>query len=214
MNTMTHMQSDNHAMGVKPSEEDVARAEVYRLLGVLLAQPPTENILRMLRAIESSGGGKGDFKKGDMSEAWRSLRQAAEGTSPDSLEREYHNLFIGLGKGELSPYMSTYMTRFLMERPLAELRGVLAELGFVRQAAVKEPEDHAAAICEVMGVTIAENGLSFKEAKKLFERFVRPWLPAFFADLEDAKTAGFYRAVGRLGRVFMEVEQTYFSMPA
>lgn len=211
---MPHMQADTDNMGTKPAEEDAARAEVYRLLGVLLAQPPTEELLRMLRSIEISGDSTGEIAKNGMSAAWRDLRQAAEGTSPASLEREYHYLFIGLGKGELSPYMSTYLTRSLMERPLAELRGVLAELGFARQEAVKEPEDHAAAICEVMGVTISENGLSFKEAKKLFERFVRPWLPAFFADLENAKTAGFYCAVGRLGRVFMEVEKTYFSMPA
>jgi len=208
------MQTDTKSTGIKPTEEDIARADVYRLLGALLAQPPGENLLQMLQGIELPDEDSEDDPGAGMSKAWRTLKQAALSATQDGLEREYHNLFIGLGKGELSPYMSTYLTGFLMERPLAELRSALSELGFVRQEAVKEPEDHAAAICEVMGVTIAENGLSFNEVKGLFDRFVSPWLPVFFADLEGAETARFYRAVGGLGGKFMEVEAAYFAMPA
>ena len=42
------------------------------------------------------------------------------------------NLFIGLGRGELLPYGSSYLTGFLHERPLARLRADLGPLGIER----------------------------------------------------------------------------------
>lgn len=209
---MALMHSDTREMNV--SDEDRARADVYRLLGVLLARPPDQDLLEMLRGIRAPAPETVIESGLGMSNAWRELVDAADDASPDALEREYHNLFIGLGKGELSPYMSTYLTGYLMEKPLADLREVLAGLGLARQETVREPEDHVAAVCEIMGVTIAENGLSFNEVKGLFDRFVRPWMPAFLADLEGAETARFYRAVGRLGSEFLKVEAAYFDMPA
>jgi hypothetical protein len=35
----------------------------------------------------------------------------------------------------------------------------------------------------------------------------------FFADLERAQTAAFYRSVGMLGRVFMQIESEAFARP-
>ena len=53
------------------------------------------------------------------------------------------DLFIGVGRGELLPYASYYLTGFLHERPLARLREDLAALGIERAEGVAEPEDHA-----------------------------------------------------------------------
>ena len=147
-----------------------------------------------------------------MTSAWRSLQVAAEGLDVDRVKDEYFNLFIGLGRGELVPYASFYIHGFLMEKVLASLREELAGLGIERQANVAEPEDHAAAVCEVMGMIISEHGLHLKQTA-FFKDFIDLWLGHFFADLGKAEAADFYRAVAQLGQQFMAVEQRYFSLP-
>ena len=185
--------------------EDRARAEIYRLLGVLLAAPPDEQTLEVLRGI-------GDTE-GPLAGIWRDLRKAAQNSEQEGLADEYHRLFIGLGRGEVVPYASFYLAGFLMDRLLADLRGDLRRLGFARKVGVAEPEDHAAARCEVMGLLIGENRREFSDRRFFFDRFVGSWFGRFFQDLAVAESADFYRAVSGLGRRFMLIEQAYFDMP-
>ena len=192
------------------SPEDEARASLYKLLGLLLAAPPNEQTVGILGRLEVPE----DAKDSELSAAWRQLKQFSQAMDCEALEEEYTNLFIGLGKGELSPYMSWYLTGNLMEQPLARLRSELARLGFTRQEHVSEPEDHVAAICEVMGMQLSENSLSFKQGKQFFDDFILPWMAEFFRDLERAKSAQFYKSVGRLGLEFLQVERQFYSMPA
>ena len=77
-------------------------------------------------------------------------REAASDADAERVEREFFDLFIGLGRGELLPYGSYYLTGFLHERPLARLRDDLAALGIERAEGNVEPEDHAAILCEIM----------------------------------------------------------------
>ena len=127
------------------------------------------------------------------------------------MEDEFQQLFIGLGRGELVPYASWYLTGFLMEKPLGELREHLAGLGFERQSGVHEPEDHIAALCEVMSILIQEDR-PHAESAGFFETHLAPWSDRFFADLSQAKAAVFYRNLGRFGAAFIELERRYFSM--
>jgi len=189
---------------------DSGRADLYRLLGNLLAVPPQQSVLEVLQqlsvpATDDSAG---------LEQALHSLRDAAGQAVPEKLEEEYFALFIGLGRGELCPYASWYRTGYLMEQPLAELRNDLKRLGFARREGVGEPEDHAAALCEVMAMIISENVLSFAHQQDFFEQHLRSWLPQFLVDLSRAEQADFYRTVGRTGQAFMNIEQQYFSMPA
>ena len=193
------------AGNVAPDEDQLARAGAYSLLGALLAAPPNGDLLHSLRELPPGDG--------LLAPAWDSLGKAAGEARPESLEDEYHALFIGLGRGELVPYASWYLTGFLMEKPLAQLRAELRELGFTRQEGVAEPEDHAAAVCEVMAMTIMENRLSFLEQSEFFANHLGSWLPRFFQDLEQAESAVFYAAVGGFGARLMAVEQQYFAMP-
>jgi TorA maturation chaperone TorD len=190
---------------VAPDEDQLARAGAYSLLGALLAAPPNGDLLHSLRELPPGDG--------LLAPAWDSLAKAAGEARPESLEDEYHALFIGLGRGELVPYASWYLTGFLMEKPLAQLRAELRDLGFTRQEGVVEPEDHAAAVCEVMAMTIMENRLSFPEQSEFFANHLGSWLPRFFQDLEQAESAVFYAAVGGFGARLMAVEQQYFAMP-
>ena len=135
--------------------------------------------------------------------------------SVERVEREYFDLFIGMGRGELLPYGSYYLTGFLHERPLARLRGDLATLGIERAEGEVEPEDHAAILCEIMS-GLASRHLSAAPGadEKIFENHLAPWIGRFFNDLERAEAAKFYRSVGALGRVFIDIETEAFSLPS
>lgn len=203
---MLGIADESRSVNVSLPPEERVRADVYRLLASLLAGPPGAELMDLLRRIAPG--------EGPLAEVWEALRSAAERADPDALEAEYHALFIGLGRGELVPYGSWYRARFLMEKPLADLRADLERLGFARRAGVCEPEDHAAALCEVMGLVIAESGLFFPESRVFFETHVGSWMGNFFTDLEQAASARFYQPVGRLGKRFITIEQAYYAMPA
>jgi TorA maturation chaperone TorD len=188
---------------------DAARAELYVLLGTLLAGPPDEAILEMLQEIDA-----GEADATPMTAIWQSLQAAARATDPEQLVDEYFRLFIGLGRGELVPYASFYIHGFLMEKVLASLRNELQRLGFELQEGISEPEDHVAALCETMGMIISESGLSLEEQSAFYRTYIESWMGAFFAELGAAESADFYRSVAQLGQQFLEIESQYLSMQA
>ena len=147
--------------------------------------------------------------------AYAALAEAAGATSVERVEREFFNLFIGLGRGELLPYGSYYLTGFLHERPLARLRADLVRLGIERSEGNIEPEDHAAILCEIMaGLASGRFPAPAGSDRELFEKHLAPWIGRFFADLERAEGADFYRRVGTLGRVFIDIESEAFALPS
>ncbi|MBK1657252.1 TorD/DmsD family molecular chaperone [Paracraurococcus ruber] len=184
---------------------DVERAQLFALLGRLLAAPPEQDLLRRLAALAGNPNPVG--------QAIQALAAAAGATDPVSVEREHFDLFIGVGRGELLPYASYYLTGFLHERPLAELRGDLGRLGVARGEGVAEPEDHIAFLCETLAGLIAGRFGDPAAAGPFFQRHLRPWAGRFFADLEGAAPARFYRAVGGLGRLAVEIEQAAAELP-
>lgn len=186
---------------------DVARAREYSLLSTLLARAPDAALLSRLARL--------DGDESPLGMAHRALRAAARESDPHAVEREYFDLFIGVGRSELLPYGSYYLTGFLYERPLARLRSDLEQLGIERAEGNREPEDHAATLCEIMAALVSrEVSAPDGAGQNLFERHIAPWMPRFFADLENAKSARFYRGIGTLGRVFMDIESQAFALPA
>jgi TorA maturation chaperone TorD len=186
---------------------DAARAQEYALLSVLLARAPDRALLERLASL------RGDPSL--LGVAHAALAEAAQRTSIERVEREYFDLFIGLGRGELLPYASYYLTGFLHERPLARLRAHLEKLAVERTAGQAEPEDHAAILCEIMaGLASRRLGAPTGADRELFEQHLKPWIGRFFADLERADAAEFYRHVGTLGRVFIEIETEAFALPS
>ncbi|TNF85954.1 MAG: molecular chaperone [Gammaproteobacteria bacterium] len=187
--------------------EQQYRASAYGLLAALLRAAPEQALLDHLGKLSPQG----DAEPDTLSTAMAELAEAAGKFDPDQLEDEFNALFIGIGKGELSPYGSWYMTGFLMEQPLSDLRDDLRRLGFERSENTHEPEDHVAAIFEVFSVIIAD-GSSLDEQRSFFEKHMQPWLGRFFADLGKARSADFYEAVAQFGAAFIELEQAYLSM--
>jgi TorA maturation chaperone TorD len=186
---------------------DAARAEEYTLLAVLLARAPDAPLLRRIAALRSDDTVIG--------RAHAALAQAADCADVGTIEREYFELFIGIGRGELLPYGSYYLTGFLNERPLARLRGDLRALGIERAPEQTEPEDHAATVCEIMaGLCDGPFAAAADVQEQFFARHVAPWLGRFFTDLEHAGMADFYARVGAVGRVFVALEAEFLALPA
>lgn len=190
------------ALPADPMRE--GRANLYALLGHLLSDVPEPALLARLSSIPADDSPIG--------RALGALGAAARVARSEALEREYHDLFIGVGRGELLPFASYYLTGFLHERPLAELRADLKRLGITRSAGVHQPEDHIAFLCEVMA-GLLRGGVP-EEADAVFVRHIRPWAMRCFADLCVAQAAVFYRPVGELGRALMDVELAAAELPA
>lgn len=191
------------------AEEDRLRADLYDFLGVLLAAPPAGTLLRKTASL---GG-----DESELGQAIQSMARVARVTRPEAAEREFNALFIGLGRGELLPYASYYLTGFLNEKPLAQLRGDMAARGITRAENVFEPEDNIASLMEMMaGLITGRFGApaSLEDQRLFWNRHIGPWAKHFFTDLEGAKASVLYASVGAVGRLFMEIEREGFRMTA
>ena len=186
--------------------ENQYRAGAYSMLAALLRQPPRQDVLKAVTGLADVVEEKDDFAI-----AMSMLGLAARAATPAELDDEFHALFIGLGRGELVPYGSWYLTGFLMEKPLSVLRDDLATMGFARNDGTCEPEDHVAALCEVMSLLINE-GRSLGEQTRFFDAHMSSWLGRFFTDLSEARSAVFYRSVARFGKAYFDFEKQYLAM--
>ena len=182
---------------------DAARAQEYTLLATLLSSAPSASLLERLATLRDDATPLGH--------AHAALAEAASSAGPADVEREYFDLFVGVGRGELLPYASYYLTGFLNERPLSRLRGDLAALGIEKIDNDSEPEDHGATMCEVMaGLASGRFATSPQAQQAFFEKHVASWMGRMFVDLERATHATFYRPVGALGRLFVQIEAEAF----
>lgn len=186
--------------------EQQYRAGFYSALAALLRNPPNQDLLDEVAALAGV-----EPENGELTLAMSMLGLAASTSKPSAVDEEFHALFIGLGRGELVPYGSWYQTGYLMERPLGYLRDDLELLGYQREAEVHEPEDHVAALCEVMMFMIADD-VPLARQSQFFNAHIADWIERFFQDLSQAKAAVFYRAVGRFGLAFFDIDKRYLSM--
>lgn len=189
------------------AEEDRLRADLYNFLGLLLAGPPDEMLLAQTASLSGDDSPLG--------QAVATLAKMAKVSKPKAVESEYNRLFIGLGRGELLPYASYYLTGFLNEKPLAALRQDMSRLGLARADNVFEPEDNIASLMEMMGAMIVGRfgaATDLKEQKAFFNRHIAPFAGHFFADLEAAKNSVFYAPVGTVGRAFLDIETEAFRL--
>jgi TorA maturation chaperone TorD len=186
-------------------EVDLARAQEYSLLSTLLARSPDAPLLRRLADL------RGDSSP--LGLAHTALAKASARTDAEITAREHFTLFVGLGRGELLPYASYYLTGFLHGRPLASLRQVLQRIGIERVDGQTEPEDHAAILLEIMaGLAGGKIAAPTGTDREIFDHHLSPWISRFFSDLEKSASADFYAVVGTLGRTFMEIETKGFQL--
>jgi TorA maturation chaperone TorD len=176
-------------------------------LARFLSTPPTA------ADLEAGASLTGDAS--DLGRAISAFARVCARASPAAVADEYHDLFIGLVRGELVPYGSYYLTGFLHEKPLAKLRQDMGRLGVERDEGVSDPEDHIASLCEMMAGFIDGSlgrALPLEAQKALFGAHIGSWAPVLFRDLETAKASVLYGALGSVGRVFLEIEERAFAM--
>lgn len=189
------------------AEEDRMRADLYNFLGLLLSGPADDMLLAQTASLSGDESALG--------QAIATLAKVAKLSKPRAVETEFNKLFIGLGRGELLPYASYYLTGFLNEKPLATLRQDMIAQGMVRAGNVFEPEDNIASLMEMMGALIVgrfSEPANLVRQKTFFNKHVAPWAALFFADLEGAKNSVFYSPIGTVGRLFMEIETEAFRL--
>ena len=191
----------NQTASIPVAEEDRLRADLYNFLGLILSGPPDQMLLDQCAALEGDNT--------DLGQGFVSLSKLAQQSKPKGVETEYNRLFIGLGRGELLPYASYYLTGFLNEKPLALLRQDMVARGLERADNVFEPEDNIASLMEMMGAMIAgrfNSAATLEHPQTFFNKHIAPWAGHFFSDLEGAKNSVFFAPIGKIGRAFMDVE--------
>ncbi len=189
------------------AEEQQYRAGAYSILAALLREAPASQLLEQV-----AGFGQVEVDEDEMLLAMSSLGLAVDSVSEHNIANEYHELFIGVGRGELVPYGSWYLTGFLMEQPLSLLRDDLKLLGIERDPSVKEPEDHIVSLFEVMSMLINDEAAAHVQLQ-FYSKHIEPWCEQFFTDLAQAKAANFYRSVGRFGSAFIALDSQYLKSP-
>lgn len=199
----------NAAADITIASEDRLRADLYNFLGLMLSAPPDQLLL------DQCAGLTGDDSP--LGQAISGLARVAKASKPARVESEFNALFIGLGRGELLPYASYYLTGFLNEKPLATLRSDMAARMMTRASNVFEPEDNIGSLMEMMAGMIVgrfRTAATLDDQKMFFNRHIGPWAGLFFSDLEAAKNSVLYASLGAVGREFMDIEREAFRMTA
>ncbi|MGF1762132.1 TorD/DmsD family molecular chaperone [Aliivibrio kagoshimensis] len=186
------------------NEQQSLRVDIYSVLARLYRAAPDKPIITWLQGLDVEEVAN---QINPMAEAWSLLKLNAQNSSLDSIEDEYQNLFIGIGRGEIVPFASWYLTGSLMEMPLAHLRNDLMQLGYAREASVKEPEDHFAALLEVMAMLVGSDN---EKQQHFFNRHLASWFERFCHDLKRSKSSVFYAALAELTLTYLTIEQTRF----
>jgi len=183
--------------------EEQARANFYGLLARLFYAPPHAALLQsiVLEKLE-----------GEIAQAWEELKRAAAVADPDALREEYETAFIGTGKAPVTLYSTAYTIRYSSDAPLAGLRGELARLGLARHANASEPEDHIAALFDVMRHLVAEQKSDLAEQRRFFNRWIHPAIDPLCSAIERSDKTVFYKPVARFANGFCTLEHMAFEM--
>ena len=189
------------------NNEDQLRADMYSFLANLLRAEPSAELVDQLTKLESD--------ESPIGKSIKTLSKLASSLDLPTIRDEYVRIFIGVGRGEILPFASYYLTGFLKDKPLAKLRNDMKEIGIELAENVKEPEDHIASLFDMMSGLILgkfSKRFSIGEQKEFFNKHLASWVDLLMRDIESSRIAVFYSPIGTIGREFMEIERSSFSM--
>ncbi len=192
-------------------DEEVARAEMYGLLATLFYQPPAQDLLAQLQAAVTEAPEQGGF----LEEPWRELVAQARAMTAAEIAQEYNALFGGVGKPEVYLFGSHYISGFLNEKPLVQLRNDLMALGLARNEQMPETEDHVAYLFEVMRFLIAGDDVAvcnLTRQAEFFSRHLQSWLSPLCQAIAGHPRAVFYGRLAVLTETFASVEAQGFDL--
>ncbi len=196
--------------------EDQARADFYALLARLFADAPDRALLAAIAGAPPLDpatilDAESALPSERLAAAWDALRAASAAMDAEAAKLEYDTLFIGVGPSEINLHASHWLTGFMMEKPLADVRAELARLGIGREPSANLVEDHLSPLCEVMRVLIS--GLderapaSVSDQRAFFDRFIAPWTPKCCSAISQHSLCNYYRRVGQFTEAFLAIER-------
>lgn len=199
------------------------RQGYYNLLVTLFWQEPSGELLQRLSDGISERMEAARNLRPLLADGWGEIQRFLSETAPEQLAEtvadEFTRLFIGPHGPVINPYESYYLTGRLLDRPLANVRTLLKEIGIEKQDGYPEPEDSLAFELEVMRWLISKQAAAPKPKDEtgwlrlqadFLKEHLLVWVPTCAEDIERAQGANFYRAIAMILRGFLEVEGTVF----
>ena len=200
-----YLQTD---VAVPIDPEDLARANLYALVSRLFYAPADPNLLAEISRASVEGD---EEEAAGLHTQWRNLQEACRSAFPALVRQEYERLFVGVGKAEVTPYLSGYAEPTSPDRYLVRLREQLAAWKLARRDSVFEVEDHVSGVSDVMRWLI-ESRRSLAEQRAFFEAYVYIGAAPFYAAVQNAASTVFYKPVAAFAAGFLEVEKAAFEM--
>lgn len=203
------------AMSESLLPEDQARADFYALLAALYAAGPGRELLQAIADAPALGmpmfADRESSKALELAAAWDRLRAASAAMTAEAAAQEYVDLFVGVGKCEVNLHGSHWLTGFMMDRPLAQVRATLAELGLERKVHAALVEDHLSALCETMRLLIAGSPgrppVDTATQQRFFAAHIEPWIERCLAAMRTHVIANYYRRVAEFTECFIALER-------
>lgn len=204
---MSQPQTLNFAPTLPP--EEAARADLYGLLARLFATGPDALVLAAIAASPADFGADSPLAL-----AWADLQTAARAGDAAAASLEHAETFVGTGRAPVSIYASHYLSDQWKEMTVVELRDRLPLLGLARQAGVSQPEDHLAALLEVMCHLVRRGNdvVGMASQREFFERYLGPWFAEFCAAVDAQRAVYFYRIAASMLSAFLAIEAEGFNL--
>ena len=194
------------------SAEDRARADLYALVARLFAAAPDRPFLAALAAAPELPADP----DAPLAAPYNALLQASRAMDADAADQEYTDLFVGVGKSEVNLHGSHWLSGFMMDKPLAELRADLAGLGLERREATNMLEDHLDAVAETMRLLVAgadgRPPASLAVQRRFFDAWIASWAWDCCSAIDASPLANYYRRASELTRVFLAIERDSVAM--
>jgi TorA maturation chaperone TorD len=191
--------------------EELQRAELYGLLARLWLAPPDAALFEQFRVAVTEAPQRGAL----LEAPWQALVATLRDSTVAAAAEEFDALFLGVGRAEVMPYASYYLSGFLNEVPLARLREHLAGLGLTREASRSETEDHVAYVFEVMRYLIAGDDVAvcnLEQQRLFFRAHVQSWVETLCDTVQAHPRAVVWSALAGFTRVFIQVETQGFDL--
>jgi TorA maturation chaperone TorD len=197
-------------------QEEARRAEFYALLASLFYAAPDPALLKAIAGAGMTGGGieARPAEGAPLAASWRMLAAASLAMDAEAARDEYDSVFIGTGRAEITPYASHYLGASAPERVLVNLRGELAAMGLGRKGGALEPEDHLAALCDVMRYLVlrGDDDVALQQQKLFFKAYISPWYAEFCVSVAASRKTNFYKHVATFTQAFFDVEAEAFEL--
>lgn len=184
---------------------------MYGLLANLWLAPPDAALLDQFKVAVTEAPQPGGFLESPWQELVSQMREA----TVESAREEFDTLFQGVGKPEVFPYGSYFLSGYTNEKPLAQLRGDLAQLGLTRDPSRPETEDHVSYIFEVMRFLIAGEDAAvsnLEQQRKFFRTHVQSWIDLLCQAVQEQPRARLWSAIAAMTLAFIQVETQAFDL--